>query len=233
MRYLRRLGFSNVVATLALFFALSGTAVAGAHLWITGANVKNHSLTGADIKSGSLTGVVVKNHSLTGADVKNGSFGESVLTPNARKTLLGHGGSQGPEGPAGPQGTAGATGPQGPAGAGTTTATVTGSDQSNYVDLSPIATYALPVGNVDYVIVTRLTAHNSGPVDDYLNCGYELGGVTSPTAGVQAAAGATVTGSAAGVVNADTPGTVKFFCQGSGTTTFDISNVQMRIHLLG
>ena len=54
MRLPFRLSYANVAATLALFFALSGTAVAGAKLLISGANVKNHSLTGVDIKNGSL-----------------------------------------------------------------------------------------------------------------------------------------------------------------------------------
>ena len=51
---LRRLTYANVAATLALFFALGGTAVAGAKLLITGATVENHSLTGVDIENGSL-----------------------------------------------------------------------------------------------------------------------------------------------------------------------------------
>ena len=54
MRFCSRLSYANVAATLALFLALTGTAVAGAKLLITGANVKNHSLTGVDIKNGSL-----------------------------------------------------------------------------------------------------------------------------------------------------------------------------------
>ena len=49
-----RLSYANVAATLALFFALSGTAFAGAQLFVSGANVKNHSLTGVDIRKGSL-----------------------------------------------------------------------------------------------------------------------------------------------------------------------------------
>jgi hypothetical protein len=45
-----RFSYANVAATLALFFALSGSAFAGAQLFVSGANVKNHSLTGVDVK---------------------------------------------------------------------------------------------------------------------------------------------------------------------------------------
>ena len=55
----------NTVAYLALFFALSGTAIAAKPL-----------LTGADIQDGSLTGADVQNDSLTGNDVLESSLGK-------------------------------------------------------------------------------------------------------------------------------------------------------------
>ena len=48
----RRLSYSNVMATLAVFVALGGTSYAA--ITITGKNVKNGSLTGADIKKHSV-----------------------------------------------------------------------------------------------------------------------------------------------------------------------------------
>lgn len=84
---------ATVIASLALLFALSGTAVAGA--LITGANVKNNSLTGID----------VKNESLGTADVKNGS-----LLPKDFKAGTLPAGQQGPAGPPGPPGAPGAQG---------------------------------------------------------------------------------------------------------------------------
>jgi hypothetical protein len=87
---------ATVIASLALLFALSGTAVAGA--LITGANVKNNSLSGLDIL----------NESLGTNDVKNGS-----LLPKDFKAGKLPAGQQGPAGPAGPQGPAGPAGPQG------------------------------------------------------------------------------------------------------------------------
>lgn len=78
---------ATVIASLALLFALSGTAVAGA--LITGANVKNSTLTGVD----------VKNESLGTADIKNGS-----LLPKDFKAGTLPAGQQGPAGPPGPPG---------------------------------------------------------------------------------------------------------------------------------
>ena len=46
-----RLSYSSVVATLALLLAVGGTAVAGAQSLLTGRNVKDGSLTGADIQN--------------------------------------------------------------------------------------------------------------------------------------------------------------------------------------
>jgi hypothetical protein len=47
-----RLSYSNVMATLAVFVALGGTSYAA--ITITGKNVKNGSLTGADVKKHSV-----------------------------------------------------------------------------------------------------------------------------------------------------------------------------------
>jgi hypothetical protein len=73
-RFLRRPSAATVIALIALFVAIGGTAGAATKLIITGANVKNHSLTGADVKNGSLTGTQIKKGSLTGKQIKNGSL---------------------------------------------------------------------------------------------------------------------------------------------------------------
>ena len=77
---------ATVVAMLALFVALGGTAIAAGNAVITGKQIKNNSITGAD----------VKNKSLTPKDFK--------------------GSVRGARGPAGPTGATGATGPQGAVG---------------------------------------------------------------------------------------------------------------------
>jgi hypothetical protein len=87
-----------VIATLALFAALGGTAVAAGTL-----------ITGKQIKNGSITGVDVKNKSLTPRD-----FRGSVRGPRG---LTGPSGPAGPQGVQGPQGAQGMAGPKGDKGA--------------------------------------------------------------------------------------------------------------------
>ena len=93
-----RATFSNVVSALALFIALGGTAYAA--VTVTGKNVKNGSLTGAD----------VKNNSLTGSDVKG--LGPADFTAGVLPA-----GAQGPAGAKGDTGAAGANGTNGADGA--------------------------------------------------------------------------------------------------------------------
>lgn len=100
---------ATVIASLALLFALSGTAVAGA--LITGANVKNNSLSGLDILNESLGTKDVRNGSLLPKDFKAGAL------PAGPQGPAGPAGPAGPQGPAGPNGPAGAKGPQGAKGA--------------------------------------------------------------------------------------------------------------------
>jgi hypothetical protein len=92
---LGRVSPAMVVAMLALFVALTGTAVATTSALITGKQIKNGSITGLDIK----------NKSVTGTDIKGRLRGAT----GAR-------GPQGAAGPQGPQGPHGAQGIQGPAG---------------------------------------------------------------------------------------------------------------------
>jgi hypothetical protein len=82
-----------VVAMLALFVALTGTAVATTSALITGKSIKNGSITGLDIK----------NKSLTSADIKGELRGPS-----------GPSGAQGAPGAKGDKGEQGIQGPQGP-----------------------------------------------------------------------------------------------------------------------
>ena len=215
MRVFAHLSYANVIATLALFLALGGTAVAGTRMLLTGADVQDHSLTGADIK--------------------NGSVGAGALSRLAIRELTGATGARGATGPAGSAGAAGpkgADGAPGAAGTGVTTTQVAGDDQTDYVDLTPIATYTLPASG-DYVIFTNATVSNTGTSDEYLNCGYRFNGVLNGASGFSTTAGASTTGTSAGVVTADGPTTVEFLCQGGGSTTYDLSNVTMRVHFLG
>src|SRR4051812_31065590 len=64
-----RLTYANVVATLALFFALGGASAYAINEW-TGANIKDETLTGADIKGTNATSSTAGvNGTIKGADV--------------------------------------------------------------------------------------------------------------------------------------------------------------------
>jgi len=111
-----RISYANVVATLALFVALGGTSYAASK--ISGAQIKANTITGSNVKDGSLAL----------ADFKKADRARLV-------------GPQGPVGPTGAPGTAGISGPAGPVGmtgaAGTNGATKLTIRTSD--DLTPIA----------------------------------------------------------------------------------------------
>lgn len=108
--------YSNVAATLALFFALSGTAFAGAQLVITGADVKDRSLTGAD----------VANHSIGVVKLTRGT----VAQLRGARGAGGRAGAVGPAGPAGANGQAGKDGAPGAGGPAGTRITLAGDGTS-------------------------------------------------------------------------------------------------------
>lgn len=85
----RHLNYANVISTLCLFIVLGGSAAAA--VTITGKQVRDNSLTSADIK----------NRTLREADFKPG------VLPQAGPGEAGVPGPQGPKGDAGPQGDAG------------------------------------------------------------------------------------------------------------------------------
>jgi len=63
-----------------------------------------------------ITGGQIKRHSITGRNLKTGSVGLSALSPAALRALRGKAGPEGPTGPAGARGPLGAAGPPGPKG---------------------------------------------------------------------------------------------------------------------
>ncbi len=105
-----RLNYANMMATIAVFLALTGSSYAA--LKVTGKNVRDGSLTGKDIRNESLGGSDVKN--LGSSDVSDGSLHARDF--KAGELPAGPQGPQGPKGADGPQGPKGADGPQGSAG---------------------------------------------------------------------------------------------------------------------
>ena len=112
---------------------------------------------------------------------------------------------------------------------------MSGTDSPSYVDFTPLASTSVPSAG-DYVIFTTLTVHNTGANNEYLNCGYRVGGTLVGAAGVETTAGGTATGTSVGAFNAPGAAPVEFACIGStnnGGTTYDISDITMRVHYLG
>lgn len=99
---------AHVMAALALLISMGGTAVAAATL--TGANVKNGTITSLDIANGpkGVNGLDIRNESIRsgdiatggvrGIDVKNASIGPADLTDNAKAAMTGAKGATGARG---------------------------------------------------------------------------------------------------------------------------------------
>lgn len=100
-----KFSFANVIALIALFAALGGTAVASGVMITSPSQVKKNVITGKSVRDGSIRSADVGDRSLKAKD-----FARGQLPAGARGAT----GAQGPKGDAGPQG---ATGAQGPAGA--------------------------------------------------------------------------------------------------------------------
>jgi hypothetical protein len=113
--------------------ALTGTATATA--LITGAQIKNNTVSSLDLTNNSVKSVDVANNSLTTLDVKNGALRAVDFAPG--ELAAGAAGPAGPPGPAGPQGSAGAQGVPGLAGLEIVTAEgPSNSDANRQVDVS-------------------------------------------------------------------------------------------------
>jgi len=104
-----RLTYANVVASVALFAALGGSSYAA--VTITGKQVRDGSLSGRDVRNGSLSGGDVRDQSLLAQDFKQGQL---PVGPQGPK---GDPGAPGAAGPKGDKGDPGAPGPQGEPGA--------------------------------------------------------------------------------------------------------------------
>jgi hypothetical protein len=76
-RLLRHLSFSNVVACLALFAALGGSAYAGSQ--INGNKIVKHSIGAGKLKNRTITGDQIKDETITSQQIKKGSLDSSVI----------------------------------------------------------------------------------------------------------------------------------------------------------
>jgi hypothetical protein len=78
----RRPSHATIVAYLALFIALGGSAFA-AKTVITGKQIKNGTITGADIKNGSIKGKDLAKNTLTGTQINEAKLGTVPRATNA------------------------------------------------------------------------------------------------------------------------------------------------------
>jgi hypothetical protein len=148
--------YVSVAATLALVFALTGTAAATSVTLISGSQVKDGSLSGVDLADGSIGARKLKPRSLTARHLGSGSVTSRQLRDRSiaavdlsaglLAALRGAQGERGPagalgaagaQGPAGPQGDAGPQGPAGPQGA--VGPPGTGIQLAGYVETGPQA----------------------------------------------------------------------------------------------
>ena len=127
---IRNLSPATVIASIALLFALTGTAVAGG--LVTGANILNGSIASVDVMNETLRTVDIKNGTLLPEDFKG------------KKLPAGPKGDQGPAGPVGPQGPAGPAGPQGAPGL--SDVTTVQSESANNSDAEKLADASCPAG---------------------------------------------------------------------------------------
>ena len=214
------------MATIALFFALGGTA-AGAKVWITGAEIKDRSLTGADVADRSLSPRKLRVDSLTGELVRDGSLRAADLDPAVLAGLTGPAGSAGPAGPKGEQGSQGPKGDPGVSDIVRVTATAP--DAPNYVnDTILLSTAASPDGG--WLVWARMTVTNTSGVDDGLNCGLRAGGQQFGGGGDWFPAGTTKALNVVGFGPVGSSQPVELWCVSNGNGgTFDVANVSARL----
>ena len=86
-RFLPRLTYANVVATVALFLALTGGAVWAASK-INGKQIKKNSIPGNRIKQKTLTNNQVKKKTLTNDRIKPGTIQRSALAAGTLPTVI-------------------------------------------------------------------------------------------------------------------------------------------------
>jgi hypothetical protein len=151
-----RVSPAMIVAMIALFVALSGTAVATTSALIGSAQIRNNSITGLDVKNRSLRPI---------------DFRGSIRGPRGLRGLTGATGATGAPGATGAKGDTGATGARGPSDGlsirGATAIALTGVDQT-------LVTLNLAAGK--WLLTTKVVAVNQDTVTRQHRCELRIGG---------------------------------------------------------
>jgi hypothetical protein len=92
----KHLSYANVMATLAVFIAMGGGALAALRVPANSVGtrqLKRGAVTGIKVRDGSLTGADIKPQSLTGESIKPGSLSAAELPQFGLANLLGASGT--------------------------------------------------------------------------------------------------------------------------------------------
>jgi hypothetical protein len=194
-RFTKHLGYSNVIASLALFVALGGASYAAVTLPANSVGTKQ-------LAKKAVTGSKIKRNAVTSAKVQDGSLLAADFQPGQLKA-----GSQGPIGPAGPKGDTGAAGERGPSDAFSVgNGTIPGSD--------PPLDLAVPAGNY---FVTAKVAVGGAPGNTLTRCDLSGGSDSDSTFGSLETSGHTQeTMISTMVTRFDAAGTIHFSCNLGG-----------------
>ena len=151
----RRIHPSAVVAALALFVVIGGTATAASGL-----------ISGKKIKPGTVTAKQLKNKTITSAKL-------APATIDSLKGKAGPAGAAGPTGPAGANGTTGATGPAGLNGADAVIAPLESAvSLVNLPSDTQTELTAIDVAAGTYLLQAKLRIISQGPSStNYIDCG--------------------------------------------------------------
>jgi hypothetical protein len=233
IQLLNRLSYANVMATIALFVALGGTAAAGAQAWITGAAIRDGSITGADVQDRSLSGMklaresvtgnIVRNRSITGFDIRDGSLRAADFDVNDLQQL------RGPAGETGAQGVQGAKGDKGDTGSSDIVRLFsTAPDMPNYQNATTVISRSVPAEG-GWLMLARLDVTNTSANDDNFGCMLLVGGRQLGGGGDSVLAGTTkeIIGVAFGPVTPSQQ--VDVACDGGASATFDVRNVRLSL----
>jgi hypothetical protein len=245
-RIFRKLSYANVAATLALFVALGGSAAAAGGL-ITGKQIKDGSVRGADLANRTigarklrldqLTGTYIRDHSLSGADIRDQSLTLANFDAAAIDQLKGPKGDAGAPGAAGAPGSAGPQGPggpPGPSGATYTTIRATAPDVGNLGSLQTILSGQLAGAGVYLVSGRVMITNNSGSTVN-VGCGVQIEGNLVPSAGGSVNDGASATLQIPYVYTVeDASGGVQLICDSGGAGGgVSVSDIHLNLFKLG
>jgi hypothetical protein len=199
------LTYANVMATLAVFIALGGSAFAAGYVITKSSQIKDGAVTSSDVKNSSLTGLDIKDKSLSAAD-----FGG---------LLQGSQGAQGPQGTQGPQGVAGTKGDTGPRGPSDEYPYFVGGRSGDFQQV--FMANGIPYGN--YVVNANAIVKNGTDGDKQIDCllAFATGNSFTDRATFDVAAGKAASFSLFGgyTLDSDPSSLPALVCQATGTST--------------